>query len=237
MAIDIEIIGDYQPELLPLAATDAALRHAGTAVGGEFRPRWLSTLELDHRGGIDRVTRAQGVLIAPGSPYRSMQGVLAAIRQARETGIPLLATCGGFQHVLLEYARNVLGFEDAQHAEYDPYASRLIISKLACSLVGRTMPITLVPNSAAAQYYGRTQIEEQYYCNFGVNPQHVPLLRSGPLRIVGSDPEGEVRVVELADHPFFIGTLYVPQMRSTESNPHPLLVGFLRAARRHEETL
>jgi CTP synthase (UTP-ammonia lyase) len=158
-----------------------------------------------------------------------MNGVLATIKMAREEAIPLLATCGGFQHVILEYARNVLGFEDAQHAEYDPYASRLIVSKLACSLVGRSLPISLATDSKTSGFYGKTAIEEQYYCNFGVNPEHVPLLRSGPLKIVGSDPEGEVRVVELPNHPFFIGTLFVPQFNSTEAKPHPLLVNFLRA--------
>ena len=73
---------------------------------------------------------------------------------------------------------------------------------------------------------------EQYYCNFGVNPDKVPLLRKGPLQITGSDAEGEVRVVELPDHPFFVGTLFVPQLRSTPERPHPLVTAFIRAAGR-----
>jgi CTP synthase (UTP-ammonia lyase) len=230
----VEIIGDYKSDFRPHQATDAALCHAQTATGLELLIRWLSTDELDKPDGMDRLRRAHGVLVAPGSPYNNMNGVLAAIRLAREAVIPLLATCGGFQHVILEYARNVLGFNDDQHAEYDPYASRLIISKLTCSLVGRSLPITLVPGSATARIYGQAQIEEQYYCNFGVNPEHVLLLRSSRLQIVGSDPEGEARVVELADHPFFIGTLYVPQLRSSETKPHPLLVSLLAAARNRE---
>ena len=76
----------------------------------------------------------------------------------------------------------------------------------------------------------RTDITEQYYCNFGVNPDYVGTLRSGALQIVGSDDEGEVRVVELAGHPFFVGTLFVPQHRSTPSEPHPLVSAFVEAA-------
>jgi len=79
-----------------------------------------------------------------------------------------------------------------------------------------------------ARIYGATEAREQYYCNFGVNPDCVPLLCQGPLRVVGSDTEGEVRVVELPGHPFFIGTLFVPQARSTPQQSHPLVTAFLQ---------
>lgn len=175
-----------------------------------------------------------GIWIAPGSPYKSVTGALSAIRAAREQQIPLLGTCGGFQHVILEYARNMLGFADAEHEEADPQASRRFISRLACSLVGRTMSITLEPNSLVARTYGRTKIQEQYRCNFGVNPEYVDILRASTLRIVDSDDEGVVRVVELTGHPFFVGTLYVPQLTSSPAAPHPLVSGFLKASYLHD---
>jgi CTP synthase (UTP-ammonia lyase) len=158
-----------------------------------------------------------------------MSGALSAIRMARERRIPLLGTCGGFQHILLEYARHVLGFPDAEHEESDPQASRLFISRLTSSLFGRTMSITLQPDSLVARSYGRTKTQEQYRCNFGVNPEYDDLLRSSALRVVGSDDEGVVRIVELADHPFFVGTLFIPQLTSSSSAPHPLVSGFLKA--------
>src|SRR5688572_13870713 len=96
-----------------------------------------------------------------------------------------------------EYARNVLGFRDAQHAEYDPYASDLFVSQLGGSLAGRELRILLEPGSQVAEIYGATEAREQYYCNFGVNPDKANLLKSGELRVTGSDAEGEVRVVEL----------------------------------------
>jgi CTP synthase (UTP-ammonia lyase) len=131
--------------------------------------------------------------------------------------------------MILEYARNVLGFSDAQHAEYEPMASRLFVSKLKCSLAGREMQLRFVPGSKSAGIYGGLSAVERYYCNFGVNPDQVALLKEGPLVVSGSDAEGEVRVIELPEHPFFMGTLYVPQARSTPGAPHPLVNAFVRA--------
>ena len=87
----------------------------------------------------------------------------------------------------------------------------------------------VTPRQLVARTYGATSVTEQYYCNFGVNPDHTATLASGDLAIVGSDAEGEVRVVELRSHPFFIGTLFVPQLRSQVESPHPLILGFLNA--------
>lgn len=225
----VAIIGEYDADSAPHRATNAALEHAAATRQVRFEAEWLSTEGLDTSEGQARLRNRSGIWIAPGSPYKSMAGALAAIRLARDEQVPLLATCGGFQHVILEYARNVLGFEDAQHAEYDPYASRLVVSKLTCSLVGRALAISLRPESRVAGCYGRTSVEEQYYCNFGVNPEYVALFENGPLRTVGSDLEGAVRVVELTGHPFFVGTLYLPQLRSTVEHPHPLVVSFISA--------
>ena len=91
------------------------------------------------------------------------------------------------------------------------------------------MSITLQPDSLVARTYGRTRIQEQYRCNYGVNPEYVDVLRSSALRIVGSDDEGVARVVELSAHLFFVGTLFVPQLASTPSVPHPLVSGFIKA--------
>ncbi len=159
-----------------------------------------------------------------------MHAALAAIRFARDHNVPILGTCGGFQHIVLEYVRNALGVTDADHEETDPYASVLFISRLQCSLVGRKMTLSFAPDSLLARAYGATTAEEGYYCNFGVNPDFVSVLRSGPLKITASDAEGEVRAVELPDQPFYVGTLFIPQTRSTPENPHLLVSTFLRAA-------
>jgi CTP synthase (UTP-ammonia lyase) len=158
-----------------------------------------------------------------------MEGALSAIRLARERGIPLLGTCGGFQHIILEYARDVLGFTDAEHEESAPQASRLFISRLACSLAGRTMTIALPPDSMLARIYGQSSVQEEYLCNFGVNPDYVDIVRSGGLKVAGQDAEGTIRAVELPGHPFFVGTLFLPQLGSTPSHPHPVVSAFVKA--------
>jgi CTP synthase (UTP-ammonia lyase) len=227
---EIVVVGDFDPRSSTHVATNRAIEHTVRKLNASLDFRWLTTPEAEH---ID-LDRVQGFWIAPGSPYKSLAGALRVIRFSRENMVPLLGTCGGFQHIILEFARNTLGIDDAAHAEYDPYASRLFISKLACSLVGRRLPISLLAGSLVASVYGTTSIIEQYYCNFGVNPRYVSELRSMDLRIVGSDAEGEVRVVELEDHPFFIGTLFVPQLSSTPERPHPLIVGLVEAISRRK---
>lgn len=230
MTARIAIIADFDATSPSHVATEEALRHSVAALGVAVEPHWVGTRELAGPEGLRPLAGFQGLWIGPGSPYASMEGALSAIRFARETGLPLLGTCGGFQHLILEHARNVLGLDDAEHEESAPLASRLIISRLACSLVGREMTITLAPGSKLAEIYGETAVQEQYLCNFGVNPDHVIALRSGALAVVGSDAEGEVRVVEAPGHPFFAGALFLPQLRSTPAQPHPLVSAFVRAA-------
>jgi CTP synthase (UTP-ammonia lyase) len=159
-----------------------------------------------------------------------MNGALNIIRYAREHDVPLLGTCGGYQHVVLEYARSVLGFTDAAHAEYDPYASKLFITALSCSLVGQTMAVTVRENITAARLYQRSATTEKYYCNFGLNLDYLPALTADGLVVSGIDQDGEPRILELSKLRYFLATLFVPQTSSTPDAPHPLISGLLHAA-------
>jgi CTP synthase (UTP-ammonia lyase) len=221
----IALLGEFTPTFQPHVATNAAIEHSRASLSTAVEGIWVSTDDIAH----SLFERFSGIWVAPGAPYRNMDKTLWAIRYAREHQVPCFGTCGGFQHMVLEYARNVLGFRDAHHAEYDPYASDLFISELVCSLAGREMQLSFVQGSQVAAIYDSLSTTEQYYCNFGVNPDRVALLKSGPLRITGSDSEGEVRVIELPGHPFFLGTLFVPQTRSMPEKPHPLVTAFLKA--------
>src|SRR5215469_1511201 len=151
--VTVAIIGDHDPSSVTHQATDASLDHAAAALGVDLAHRWVPTPDLAANAG-SALAGDSAVWIAPGSPYASMDGALAAIRLAREEGVPLIGTCGGFQHVVIEYARNVLGYRDAQHAEYDPNASTLFVTPLSCSLAGLTMRVRLEPGSRAAEAYG-----------------------------------------------------------------------------------
>ena len=152
---------------------------------------------------------------------------------ARRHDVPLLGTCGGFQHVVIEYARGVLGVAEAQHAEYHPYASTLFVTPLSCSLAGQEMTVAVRPGTRAGDAYGSVTVTERYYCNFGLDPDRVDDLVSGGLCVSGTDHLGEVRIVELRRHPYFVATLFVPQARSTPAAPHPLVTAFVAAAAAH----
>lgn len=229
----IGIIGEHDPRNETHRATDEALGHAAAALGAAAEATWVSTADVptgDLASAGAALDRFDGLLIAPGSPYRSLDGALRAVEHARNTDVPLLGTCGGLQHVIIEFARNVLGVADAQHAEYDPYASTLFVTPLSCSLVGQALAVDIRAGTRAAGAYGSARVTERYYCNFGLNPAHVGDLVAGGLRVSGLDDRGEVRIVELPDRRFFLATLFVPQARSTPAEPHPLVTAFVAAA-------
>ena len=227
--IVLGIVGDYDDTFVPHVKTDDAVRHAAQALGLPLDSSSIPTEECD-ADAARRLAGCHAVCISPGSPYKSMAGALDAIRVCRTGGIPLLATCGGCQHVIIEYARSVLGYADAEHAENDPYASTLFVTPLSCSLVGKTMAVTLDAGSRIAEIYGRTQVEEQYYCNFGLNPAYERTVHDGGLRVVGRDADAEPRIFTIPAHPFFIATLFVPSLTSSPEHPHPVITALLRAA-------
>lgn len=234
--LHVTVVGDYDPNSVPHRATNEALAHSGRALGVQVAVAWTPTASLDTDLGMIKL--ADAIWCAPGSPYESLTGVLRALRYGRELGVPTLGTCGGCQHMVIEFARNVLRVDDAQHAEYDPYASRLFITPLSCSLAGQTLPVTLRAGSKAAEIYGLERIEEEYYCNFGLNPAYAGAFDEAGFAIAGADDDREARVLELSGHPFYLGTLYVPQTRSTAARPHPVVNALLqsaldRAARSH----
>ena len=220
----IGIIGDFNPKNLTHLATNDGIQHAADVLGKPFDAVWLPTDQTHDFGEF------QALFCSPGSPYRSLEGALVGIRYARENGVPFMGTCGGFQHLVIEYARNVMGFVDADHAESSPEASCLFITPLSCSLVGKTMAVALKPGSKAAEAYQAACVMEQYYCNFGLNADYQKQLEESGLRITGTDENGEVRVAELPSLPFFLGTLFVPQARSVPGKPHPLVLEFCRTA-------
>ena len=133
--------------------------------------------------------------------------------------------------MLVEYARNVLGAEGADHAETSPDASDLVVTPLACSLWGQEQRVSLVPGTRAAGLYGSGSSVEDYFCSYGLSTEYRPRLEEAGLRVSGVDDDGDARIVELEGHPFFVATLFCFQTRSQEGAPHPLIAGFAEAAR------
>jgi CTP synthase (UTP-ammonia lyase) len=222
----IALIGDYQASVTAHQAIPLALQLAGERLGIATSFEWIPTDEIH---STTRVAKFDGVWCVPASPYRSTEGALTAIRFARETRLPYLGTCGGFQHAVLEYARNVLGWADAEHAETAPDARRAVIAPLECSLVEVADTVKLRPGTRIREIYGRSAIVEGYRCRYGLNPEFLAHITAGDLYIAAEDAKGEVRALELRNHPFFIATLFQPERAALRGECPPLGVAFVQA--------
>jgi CTP synthase (UTP-ammonia lyase) len=222
------LVGDYDARVPAHPAIPRALALAGDALGLAVEHEWLPTEEIRDEAKLDGF---DGIWCVPGSPYRSMEGALRAIRFAREQGRPFLGTCGGFQHAILEFARDVLGWEDADHDETAPGAKRPVVAPLTCSLVETSDAIRFVSGSRIAAAYGVPEATERYRCRYGINPVFQAELFAGELRIAATDAAGEVRGAELdAAHPFFVATLFQPERAALTGTLPPLVAAFVRAA-------
>ena len=232
-SVRIGLVGDYSQQVRAHVAIPKALALMSGNGVVEAQSEWLLTRTI--KGSVSGIlSKFDAVWCVPASPYRNMEGVLEVIRYVRENGIPFLGTCGGFQHALIEFARNRLGYLDADHAESNPNAALALISPLSCSLVGKKGRINLRPGSHIARIYGQTEALEEYHCNYGFNRQFENLLGSSELMISGTDQNGEVRVVELSGHPFFLATLFQPELSALTGVSHPLIEAFVRAAAAQE---
>ncbi|MCP1652453.1 CTP synthase C-terminal region-related (seleno)protein [Pseudomonas nitroreducens] len=229
----IGLIGDRDSRVtahwaIPLALQQSLLPHSGT-----LRVDWLDTPRL--ADGLD-LEAYSGFWCIPGSPYQDTDGALRAIRFARENGVPFLGTCGGFQHALLERARNVLGWSDAAHAEIDPQAPRAVVHALPCALLEVSESIRLTAGSHLAAIYGLAEIREGYRCSYGVNPEFQDALFGGSLRACAHGEDDSIRAVEATDHPFFLATLFQPERKALAGIAVPLAEALLSAAFRHQSS-
>jgi len=226
--VNIGLIGDYDAGITAHQAIPPALRLAAAQLGVSLRCEWIPTGEIID---AERIRAFDGLWCVPGSPYQNMNGALCAIRFAREARRPFLGTCGGFQHAVVEYARNVLGWSNAEHAETAPDSARPVVSLLECSLVEAADSIVLKPGTRIHAAYGCREIVESYRCRYGLNPLFLAELTSGRLQIGAEDRAGDVRALELDDHPFFVATLFQPERAALAGKCPPLVAALVRACR------
>jgi CTP synthase (UTP-ammonia lyase) len=226
--LKIALVGDRSSNVKAHAAIPRALALASASIHATVQETWISTTELNHETK-PQLSGFQGIWCVPGSPYARMEGALWAIRYARENKVPFFGTCGGSQHALIEYCRNVLGLLDADHAESNPNADFALIAPLPCALRETESRIRLSPGSRAFEIYGREEISEPFNCGFGLNPKHQSLFKETALKITGVGDDGIARVFELDDNPFFIATLFQPERSAFNEVSHPLIAAFLQA--------
>jgi CTP synthase (UTP-ammonia lyase) len=206
------------PKALELAAAEAAV---------DLELEWIGTDTVDPTA--PDLGRCDGLWCIPASPYLSTEGALAAIRFARERGVPFLGTCGGFQHALIEIALSLWEIDTIGHAELSPDAKDPVISVLACKLIETGAPVHFKPGSKLAEAYGTLTAVEEYHCGYGFNPKYRRHLEDGPLEITSWDDDGDVRGVELRGHPFFVATLFQPERAALHARVPPIVRAYLAA--------
>jgi CTP synthase (UTP-ammonia lyase) len=221
MAVSIAVLGDRNLEYLTHREIDATLE----LLPADVDARWLPSPDAASAAAAD------GLWVVPGTPYRDDAAVLAAIRRARTAGMPTLGTCGGFQYMLLEFAQNVAGIGDAAHAETDPDAPDPVVDRLSCSLVGEERRVSAVPGTRVAELCGTEAFTGFHWCNYGLSPAHEAALTAAGLVVAARAPDAGVEAVELPGHPFYVATLFQPQVGSSASGRlHPLIAALCAAA-------
>jgi CTP synthase (UTP-ammonia lyase) len=238
-ATKIAMVGDFDRRRPSHWATEAALFHAAVRLGVTLEPHWVGTHALTGADAGERLGAFDGIWGAPGSPYAALDGMLNAIRFARERNIPYLGTCGGFQSAVIEFSRNVLGIADADSAENASESRNIVIRPISCE-VTRAAPGTPrlagpgvarpVPGTLVAELCGCRVLEEEYFCSFELEAEFVSRWLQAGMVIAAEGQSGEVRALQLRAHPFFLATLFQPQLSSSGERPHPIVEGFLRAS-------
>ncbi|MBK9982425.1 MAG: gamma-glutamyl-gamma-aminobutyrate hydrolase family protein [Saprospiraceae bacterium] len=221
----IVILGDFNPHYHTHLAVNETIIHLSNTFNNEVAFEWIDTDKFEIENDFNTYS---GLWIASGSPYKDMNNVLHAIKYARENNIPTFGNCGGFQHMLIEYARNVCGLLYADSEETNPESKEIIISKLTCSLVGQQEEISIDRSSLLFSLIGETNLTGKYHCNYALNPIYIPLLESNGMRMTATNPEGDIRAFEVPSHPFYIGTLFQPALTSTDDEISPILMGFTK---------
>lgn len=223
----IGIIGEFNPGYYTHLALNEAFTHSADFLQKRFSLEWIPTDILPEFFDKE-ILSLDGVLMSMGTPYSDMDSALKVIKYARENDVPLMAICGGFQHVLMEYARNVKGITNAEHEETNPVAENLLITSLSCALVGKSenLKITNI-NSKLYEILQTENFQGKYHCNYGLNKKFEDVLFDETLVSTVVNEDNEIRAIELKEHKFFIATLFQHQLYSEAGRPSKLLNAFI----------
>ncbi len=238
--VHIGIVGKYVEYEDSYKSVKEALVHGALSQNLKLRVTWLEAEGLESEDYVSQLKDFDGILVPGGFGKRGIEGMLNAIRYARESGTPYFGICLGMQTATIEFARNVCKLHDANSSEFDPATPHRVIYKLreltGVEEMGGTMRLgawtcLLEPGSKAAEAYGRTEISERHRHRYEFNREYEPLLTGAGLRITGSTPDATyVEIVELPNHPFFLGCQFHPEFKSKPLEPHPLFRSFVTAS-------
>ncbi|EEF60783.1 CTP synthase C-terminal region-related (seleno)protein [Pedosphaera parvula] len=228
-ATRIALVGDFNSKVIAHQAINASFALWNSSTAKPIAPIWTGT-DTILPGNDSLFTDFQGIWCVPASPYKSIDGALWAIQFARTRSHPFLGTCGGFQHALLEYARNALNLATANHTELDPSTEFPLLHRMQCSLVEKSQIISATGHGRFTSMYGATEGTEAFHCSYGLNPAYENLFQNTPLQITARSEDNEIRAIELTNHPFFLATLFQPERKALTGQLHPLVHSFFSAA-------
>ena len=238
--IDIALVGKYTELPDAYKSICESFIHAGAVNDCKVKLHYVNSEKITADNVAEKLGDMAGILVAPGFGNRGIEGKIEAVRYARENKVPFLGICLGMQCAVIEFARNVLGMEEANSVEMDPATKHPVIDLMeeqkGITAKGGTMrlggyPCTLARGSKAATAYGKETVVERHRHRYEFNNDYLAQFEAAGMKAAGHNPDtGLVEVVELKDHPWFIGTQYHPEYKSTVRHPHPLFTAFVAAA-------
>ncbi|WP_026710496.1 CTP synthase [Flavobacterium filum] len=242
--VNIGLVGKYVELQDSYKSILEAFIHAGAANETKVNIVSVHSEYIDRSNVAEKIGGFDGILVAPGFGERGIEGKIETVRYVRENNIPFFGICLGMQMAVIEYARTVLEFEDANSTEMNQQTSHPVIDLMeeqkTITDKGGTMRLgswkcNLEKDTLAYQIYGKEQIQERHRHRFEFNGKYKEQLEKAGLKASGINPDtGLVEIIEIENHPFFIGVQYHPEYKSTVANPHPIFVGFVKAAVQHK---
>ena len=243
--VTVGLVGKYVQLHDAYLSVAEALRHAAYAYGAEMQIRWIDSETVTEENAAAVLSGCDGILVPGGFGGRGIEGMIAAAGYARENRVPYLGLCLGMQIAVIEFARHVLGWADANSGEFDPASAHKVIDWLPdqsdAVAKGGTLrlgayPCSIAPGTQMARCYGAALIAERHRHRYEFNNAFRAALSDAGLVLSGTSPDGGiVETVELPDSPFFVGVQFHPEFKSRPNKPHPLFRGFVEASMRGSE--
>jgi CTP synthase len=238
--VEIGLVGKYVDLVESYKSLNEAIIHGGIGNDCRVNLHHIDSEEIEKRGPEVMLSSMDGILVAPGFGSRGIEGKIEAVRYAREQGVPFFGICLGLQMAVIEFARNVAGLKGANSTEIDPKTpypvvdfmpeQRTVIEKGATMRLG-AYPCVLTPGSKAAAAYGSTEISERHRHRYEVNNDYREALTAKGMSVSGLSPDRRlVEMIELPNHPYFVGCQFHPEFKSRPQAPHPLFQSFIAAA-------
>jgi CTP synthase len=243
--VKVGLVGKYVELHDAYLSVREALKHAALYYGVDVEIDWISSTDIEKSENIaDELAHLDAILVPGGFGSRGVEGKIQTARYARENKIPYLGLCLGLQVMVIDFARDVLGFEDANSSEFDKMTDHpvidLMINQQGVDRLGGTMRLGLYPcvleaGTLASELYGSQQVEERHRHRYEFNNTYRPLFEEAGMAFSGHSPDGLlVEIVENKNHPFMIATQFHPEFLSRPNRPHPLFLGLIRAACRRK---